>query len=147
MLIDEVKKAIRERSVVDLDSSGDEHILLARLRKAVGHSDNRLIKIMATLEFEPIFIGHKLIAWRVKPETFLIKMGDQSPLAAFSPHLAGAKVEATNMLRYGCGDVVILDARGEYVCHRQYRPDTGGRAEFGYSGFGWTAWQTEVLSK
>ena len=140
MLIDEVKKAIRERSVVDLDSSGDEHILLARLRKAVGHSDNRLIKIMATLEFEPIFIGHKLIAWRVKPETFVIKMGDQSPVAAFSHHLAGAKMEATSMLRYGCGDVVILNAQGKGVCYRKYKQDNHS------TGFGWSGWLTDGVA-
>ena len=140
MLTKRIEKAIQDKAVVILDNFDNEFIPLRLLQRVVGSIPTRLVKIMTSLDYEPVFAGRKIKGWNVKAEQFYIVIGDDKPVAAFSRFLKGVKVEATYSLRYGSGDVAILNAQLKGVCYRKYKQDNHG------SGFGWSGWLTDGVA-
>ena len=104
MLTKRIEKAIQDKEVVILDNFDNEFIPLRLLQRVVGSIPTRLINIMASLDYEPVFAGRKIKGWNVKAEQFYIVIGEDKPVAAFSRFLKGVKVEATYSLRYGSGE-------------------------------------------
>ena len=83
MLTKRIEKAIQDKEVVILDTFDNEFIPLRLLQRVVGSIPTRLVNIMASLDYEPVFAGRKIKGWNVKAEQFYIVIGEDKPVAAF----------------------------------------------------------------